>query len=309
MNHIYADYSLDTNFFGNTDPITLSETFDTPLFVYNESILRKRCNELKRLIDYPNFVVNYSPKANSSLELLKIVRDEGLRVDAMSPGEIYLNKLAGFKPEEIFYIGNNVSEKELRYAADAGVKISVDSLSQLEMYGRINPGGKVAFRLNPGVGAGHHKKVVTAGKKTKFGIERRFVPDVKKILGRYNLQLIGINQHIGSLFLTGEAYIQSCEAILSVAKEFDDLEFIDLGGGFGIPYRKFEKQPGLDLEDLGKRLSETINAWAGEYGKEIEFKIEPGRYIVAECCILLGSVHAVKWNYDFKYIGLSLIHI
>ena len=121
---------------------------------------------------------------------------------------------------------------------NAGVKISVDSVSQLEMFGRINPGGRVAFRVNPGVGAGHHEKVITAGQKTKFGIEMNSIPEVKKILQEYNLKLIGINQHIGSLFMDGEAYLQSTGNILSIARQFDDLEFIDLGGGFGIPYKK-----------------------------------------------------------------------
>ena len=140
MNYIYSKVSSEKKFFGNTDPVQLSEKYGTPLYVYNENILRKRCRDLKGLISYSNFTVNYSPKANSNLELIKIVRSEGLRVDAMSPGEIYVNMLAGYKPEEILYISNNVSEDEFRYAIHAGVKISVDSVSQLEMFGKIKPG-------------------------------------------------------------------------------------------------------------------------------------------------------------------------
>jgi diaminopimelate decarboxylase len=306
MNYIYSKVSSEKNFFGNTDPIQLSEKYGTPLYVYNENILRKRCRELKGLISYSNFTVNYSPKANSNLELLKIIRSEGLRVDAMSPGEIYINIMAGYKPEEILFISNNVSEDEFRYAIDAGVKISVDSVSQLEMFGRINPGGKVAFRVNPGVGAGHHEKVITAGQKTKFGIEMSSIPEVKKILGKYNLKLIGINQHIGSLFMDSEAYLQSTANLLSIASQFNDLEFIDIGGGFGIPYKKQSDQPRLDLKNLGGKLSEIINSWAKEYGKKTEIKIEPGRYIVAESGLLLGKVFATKTNYNIKYIGTDL---
>ncbi len=306
MNYIYSIISKDKNFFGNTDPVKLSEEFGTPLYVYNENILRKRCRDLKGLISYDRFVVNYSPKANSNLELLKIIRDEGLTVDAMSPGEIYVNLKAGYRPDQIFYICNNVSEEEFKFAISSGVKISVDSLSQLEMYGKLNPGGEVAFRLNPGVGAGHHAKVTTGGKKTKFGIEVKYIPDVKKILKKHQLKLKGINQHIGSLFLDGEAYLNSTEMILQVAGEFDDLEFIDLGGGFGIPYQKHAKQARLDLNVLGEKLSDKIERWVNDYGKRIEFKIEPGRYIVAECGILLGRVNAVKMNYDKKYIGTDL---
>lgn len=306
MNYIYSRVSREKQFFGNTDPIQLCRNYGTPLYVYNENILRNRCRDLKGLIDYSNFTVNYSLKANSNLELIRIVRSEGLRADAMSPGEIYINILAGYKPEEILFISNNVSEEEFRYAINVGVKVSVDSVSQLETFGQINPGGEVAFRVNPGFGAGHHEKVTTAGQKTKFGIEMRSIPEVKEILKKYNLRLIGINQHIGSLFMDSEAYLQSTGNILAIARQFDDLKFIDLGGGFGIPYKKQQDQPRLDLKDLGGKLTRVINDWVKDYGKEIEIKIEPGRYIVAESGILLGMVNATKTNYNIKYIGTDL---
>jgi len=306
MNYIYSKVSSEKKFFGNSDPFQLIEKYGTPLYTYNENILRQRCRDLKGLISYPNFTVNYSLKANSNLELIKIVRSEGLRADAMSPGEIYLNKLAGYKPDEIFYISNNVSADEFSYAINEGVKISVDSVSQLEMFGKLNPGGKVSFRLNPGIGAGHHEKVTTAGQKTKFGIEMSSIPEVKRIIKEHKLKLIGINQHIGSLFMDSEAYLKSTGNILSIARQFDDLEFVDLGGGFGIPYNKQSDQPRLDLNDLGGKLTKVINSWVKEYGKDIEFKIEPGRYIVAESSILLGKVNATKTNYNIKYIGTDL---
>jgi diaminopimelate decarboxylase len=306
MNYIYSKVSTENKFFGLTDPIQLTEKFGTPLYVYNENILRERCQELKKFISYKKFYVSYSAKANSNLELLKIIREEGLRVDAMSPGEIFVCMLAGYKPKEIFFIPNNVGEEEFLYAIHAGVRVSVDSLSQLEMYGRLNPGGEVVFRLNPGIGDGHHEKVITGGSKTKFGIDIQLIPQVKRILKEYKLKLIGINQHIGSLFMDGDKYIKGTETILSLAKQFEDLEFIDLGGGFGIPYKKQNDQARLDLKDLGEKLSKVIVDWVKDYGKEIDFKIEPGRYVVAECGILLGKVFVVKTNYDAKYIGTDI---
>ena len=122
MNYIYSKVSREKNFFGNTDPGQLTEEYGSPLYVYNETILRDHCRDLKGLISYKNFKVNYSPKANGNLELIRIIRSEGLRVDAMSPGEIYVNLLAGYKPEEILYISNNVSEDEFRYAIECGSK-------------------------------------------------------------------------------------------------------------------------------------------------------------------------------------------
>jgi len=306
MNFIYSAVSKEKKFYGKTNPVELIEKYGSPLYVYNENILRERCRDLKGLLTYEKFIVNYSPKANSNLELLKIINSEGLHVDAMSPGEIYVNLMAGFRPDQIFYISNNVSSDEMLYAIHAGVRISVDSLSQLELFGKINPGGRVAFRVNPGYGAGHHEKVKTAGKNTKFGIDMEYIPEVERIAEKYDLKIIGINQHVGSLFMEGEAYLHSAENTFRIASRFEDLEFVDLGGGFGIPYQKQANQSRLDLKIMGEKLSALVDKWINEHGKKIEIKIEPGRYIIAESSILLGQVNAVKSNYKTKYIGTDL---
>jgi diaminopimelate decarboxylase len=163
-------FTEETNFFGNNSPDELLEKFGSPLYVYNETILRERCREMANLVSYSNFKANYSIKANSNLTLLKIARNEGLVADAMSPGELHVLFEAGYKSDDIFYISNNVSNEEMKFAIESNVITSIDSLSQLEQFGKLNPGGKVAIRFNPGVGAGHHEKVVTGGKKTKFGV-------------------------------------------------------------------------------------------------------------------------------------------
>ncbi len=283
----------------------LKEKYGTPLYVYSETILRQRCRDIKKLLPNKNVRINYSAKANTNLELLKIIKDEALDVDAMSPGEIYIEQLAGFKPEQIFYISNNVSAEEMKYAIERGILISVDSLSQLEMFGELNPGGRVAVRFNPGIGAGHHEKVITAGKKTKFGIQKEFIPQVKALVEKYNLTLAGINQHIGSLFLDGQVYVDSLKSFLEIAKEFPALSFIDIGGGFGVPYKPDEKP--LNLKKLGDSLDVVLSEFLKEYpNKDVVFKMEPGRYIVAQCGILLGTVHSVKQNYEKTYIGTDI---
>ncbi len=306
MNYIHAAISKKLNFYGNKNPFELIGKYGSPLYVYNESVIRSKCNELKGLIDYPDFTVIYSPKANSNIEILKIVKNEGLLVDAVSSGEIFVNLKAGFSPEQILYVCNNVSAEELSYAIKSGVKISVDSLSQLELFGRLNPGGQVAIRINPGIGAGHHKKVITGGVSTKFGIDIKFIDDVKEVLDRYNLALTGINQHIGSLFMDSGPYLKSAEIMLDIAGQFENIKFIDFGGGFGIPYNKQNHEPRLDLRKLGEKLGQIINNWTEKYGRQVTFIIEPGRYIVAESAILLGSVTAIKLNYNLKYIGTDI---
>lgn len=306
INYVSSDVSLQNKFYENTNPIDLIKEYGSPLYVYNEKILRTRCRELKNLVKYDKFLVQFSAKANSNLSLLKIVREEGLNVDAMSPGEIFIQLKAGFKPNQIFYVCNNVSKEELKYAIDLGITVSVDSLSQLELLGQVNPGGKVAVRFNPGIGAGHSEKVVTAGKNTKFGVDSAYIPEVKALLDKYNLRLVGINQHIGSLFMEGKPYLESVKSLFSIAAQFPDLDFVDMGGGFGIPYHKQAGEGRLDLKALGAELDIIIDDFVKSYGKRVTIKIEPGRYIPAECGVLLGTVHAVKKNYTTKYIGTDL---
>lgn len=303
MKRIYTKVTDAMDFFQGNDPTALARQYGTPLYVCNERILRQRCRDLKNMVTYPKFVVDYSAKANCSLAFLQIVRSEGLEADAMSPGEIYMERMAGFAPEEIFYICNNVSAEEMQYAIDAGVRVSVDSVSQLEQFGRLAPGHEVAVRFNPGVGAGHHEKVVTAGKQTKFGVDPEDIPQVRAILERYDLKLVGINQHIGSLFMTGEAFVASLSALFEIAKQFPDLEFVDMGGGFGIPYKKEQDEAPLDLQELGAAIDKALYGFSEEYGRQITFRIEPGRYISAESNVILSTVHAVKHNHDRKFVG------
>ena len=278
----------------------LIKKYGSPLYVYDERILRKSCREMHNLLPKKNLRVNYSAKANSNIEILKIVRDEDIDVDAMSPGEIYVQKLAGYNADRIFYIGNNVSKEEMQYAINEKVLVSVDSLAQLESFGQINPGGDVAVRFNPGIGT-----VVTAGKKTKFGVQKDFIPQVKAILEKYNLNLVGIDQHIGSLFLEPDAYIKGVESLLEIATQFSGLKFIDMGGGFGVPYHEGECR--LDLKELSEKLNAVLDEFLKDYdNKDVIFKIEPGRYIPAECGVLLGEVYSVKENYGTTYVGTDL---
>ncbi|MCE5200976.1 MAG: diaminopimelate decarboxylase, partial [Synergistaceae bacterium] len=279
--------------------------YGSPVYVYSEKILRERCRDLLDAFD-GRIKPSYSAKANSNLTLLRIIREEGLGADAMSPGEIFVLEKAGFSHGEIFYIGNNVSCEEMRYATDRDIMVSVDSLAQLEQFGQINPGGRVAVRFNPGLGAGHCDKVVTAGHHTKFGVQAEFCPQVKELLKKYGLTLAGINQHIGSLFLDADPYVEAAEMLLDmIGEEFPGLEFIDFGGGFGVPYKPSEHR--LDFNDLTGRLFPVMDKFIERYdNKDVRFKCEPGRYIVAECGVLLGTVHAVKENYGSVYVGTDI---
>lgn len=298
------------HFYGNTTPADLVGEFGSPLYVYNEQILRARCKEMRGLSTHPGFCVNYSAKANTNPALLRIAREEGCLVDAMSPGELRMNQRAGFGSDEMLYVCNNVSAQEMRLAVDAGVLVSVDSLSQLDRLGSVNPGGKVMVRFNPGIGAGHHEKVITGGKNTKFGINPEDMNQVRDILAAHNLTLAGINQHIGSLFMEPGDYLDAVETLLHLAARVSAfapaLEIIDFGGGFGIPYHKQEGEKPLDMQTLSNGLHSQLCAFSDFTGYKGRYYIEPGRYLVAESGVLLGTVQAVKHNGERCYVGTDM---
>lgn len=288
-------------YFGNLSAKETALKFGTPVYLYSERILRDRCREIRNFLPYEPFVPNYSCKANTNIALLKIIRDEGLSADAMSPGEIISLRAAGFTPKEIFYVGNNIDDAELLFAINEGVKVSVDSLAQLERFGKLNPGSEVSVRINPGIGDGHHKKVVTGGADAKFGVYYTDVAEIKAITRKYRLKITGLNQHIGSNFLTPDTYLESVEKLLSIGEKFDDLDYIDFGGGFGISYRAGAAR--LDLSSMGARMSELLENWVRKYGKRITAQVEPGRYAVAESGILLITVQSVKQNPGYLFVG------
>lgn len=310
MANVRSTYTDSVNFFGQEDPRDLVARFGSPLYVYNENILRSCCRDLTGLSSHPGFRVNYSAKANTNPSLLKVIRSEGCVVDAMSPGELHVNKLAGFTKAELTYVCNNVSAEELKNAAEHCDMVSVDSLAQLELFGQAVPGGRVMVRFNPGIGAGHSDKVVTGGKKTKFGVDPDMLPQVQEIVARYGLQFVGVNQHIGSLFMEAGPYLDAVQVLLAMAEKLlalgYPLEVIDFGGGFGMPYHKYEGQPRMDMKALGEGLHACFSEWSEKTGYKGRFFVEPGRYMVAECGLVLGTVHATKNNGPHLFAGTDI---
>jgi diaminopimelate decarboxylase len=292
-------------YFGDHFAGDLAKQYGTPLYVYEEDVLRARCRELKNLLKRPGFAVNYSMKSNSNVALLKIVRSEGLRVDTMSPGEIFLAMEAGYKPEEILFIGNNVSRAEMSYAIERGILMSVDSISQLEYYGELNPGGDVMVRVNPNIGDGHSAKVITAG-RVKFGTPHEQLPELKRTAAKYGLNIVGINMHIGSLFLSPHNYLAAIDRLLEIAESFEGLRLIDFGGGLGVPYRHTTEER-FPMAEFAKEFEAVLSEWEERTGnKKVKFLIEPGRYPVAESATLLGTVHSIKENFGTVFVGTDL---
>ena len=302
-----------TNYFEGNNPEEIVAKFGTPLYVYNEKILRDRMAKVAKVITKYPYTANYSVKANTNIHILKIALEEGLNCDAMSVGEITLLMKAGFPVERIFFVPNNVAPYELAFALQNGVMTSLDSLCQLELFGEVCnqmniPAEKrqCAVRINPGVGAGHCEKVVTGGKKTKFGIAEYAIPEIFKIAEKYQIRIAGINQHIGSLFMDPQPYLDAVTNLLRIAHQFENLDFIDFGGGYGIPYHKLDDEKEFPMEDFKARLEPILDDFVASYGKAPLFKSEPGRYCVAESSVILGRVHATKENSGINFAGTDV---
>ena len=299
-------YIEAVDFFKGNDIEKIAKEYGTPLYVYNEEIIRDRMNKVANVITKYPYRANYSIKANSNLEILKMALSEGVNCDAMSEGEIRLLLKAGFPAEQIFFVSNNIDANEMQFAIDNNIMISLDSLDQLRLFGSINRGGRCAVRLNPGVGAGHHEKVVTAGKKTKFAIQEADVDEIFKIANEYDLHIVGINQHVGSLFMDPTPFLDAVDNFLRLALKFPNLEFIDFGGGYGIPYHKLDDEKPFDMDGFSKALTAKLDKFVEEYGSAPLFKSEPGRFCVAEGSVILGRVNSIKHNADKKYIGTDV---
>ena len=270
----------------------LAKKYETPLYVYDGDVIEMQFNLLNNAIKYPNKRINYAVKANPNVHILKLLRKLGAYADTSSPGEVWLALEAGFKPRDILFTGNNLTEKELRFVLSKKIFINADSLTQLEKIGKLKPGSSVGVRLNPSYGAGHHSHVITAGPNCRFGIDIKDVKKIKQIAGKYSLKIEGLHQHVGSGILNPPVFLKAMDIMLDTAEGFGGLDFIDFGGGFGIPYQPNEKP--LDVEELGKKLSDKFNKFVKSYGKELSLYVEPGRFLVGESGTLLVQVTAVQ---------------
>ncbi|OGH00208.1 MAG: diaminopimelate decarboxylase [Candidatus Lambdaproteobacteria bacterium RIFOXYD1_FULL_56_27] len=288
---------------GKLSPEELAGRFGTPLYLYDEQTLRNRCRSLKDAL--PGINLYYSAKANSNVSLLKVIKAEGLLVDAMSPGEVIQELEAGYQPKELLFVSNNVPQTTFDWLAAQGVeRVIADSLSQMTRWCKAKPGAKVVLRLNPGKGAGHHEKVVTAG-KVKFGIDPDLLPQAMEQAKALGGKVTGLMVHIGSLFLDPQPWLEAVDWLLAQAAPYRELEYLDFGGGLGIPYDRTTTEP-FPLESFAKALLERLSAFETLTQRKTEFALEPGRFLVAESGFCLARVQSVKVNQGIKFLGTDL---
>jgi len=291
--------------------VKLAETFGTPLYVISENKIRENYRRLREAFSkrYGKFRILYSAKANTNISVLKILHSERAYVDTVSAGEVYLAMKAGFNPSKILYTGVNVGDKELQYVLSEGVMVNVDSLSQLERLFRLGVPETLSFRINPERGAGHHEYVVTASKHAKFGMDEDSAFKAYETAEKAGVKRFGIHMHIGSGIMDVAPYLKSGERLLEIAWKINNklginFDFIDFGGGMGIPYKPEEKE--LNLDAFASKLVEMFTSKLDEYSLgQPELWIEPGRFIVAEAGVLLTRVNAIKSVSSKRFAGVD----
>jgi len=300
---------------GGADTVELAKEYGTPLYVIDENRIRDNYKRLYNAFTkyYSDFKILYACKANTNLSVMRILEEVGSCIDAVSTGEVYTSIRTGFSPDRILFTGNNVTNDELKYVDGTCVRINIDSISALKRLAKIvNPEGyKISFRVNPMVGAGHHEHCITGGEMSKFGIKESEAVEVYQMAKDMGFNPVGMHTHIGSGILDLEPFKLATNVLMdiagSVAQGADiDFEFLDLGGGFGIPYTPEENL--LDIGPFAEEITAVFKSKLSEYGMDGNNKpsmyIEPGRYLVGDASLLLTRVNTVKKSYR-KFIGVD----
>ena len=283
--------------------INAAKSYGTPLYFYHFDLIKERYQELHRFITHPRLRILYAMKANYSPAILQLLINEGAGIDTVSIGEALLATKLGAKSSNLLYTANNVTVAEMAQARDMGLLVNVGALSTLEAFGKNFPGSNVCLRFNPEVVAGSHEKIQTGGKLTKFGLLFQDLEQVKELVEKYKLQVIGLHKHTGSGISEDEKYLQAVSNLLEIAipEHFPHLQFIDLGGGFGVPYRPDEAR--FNYVEFGKKVTEKILKHEKETNQTLEVWFEPGRYLVCEAGYLLMEVNTVKNNRGRLIVG------
>ncbi|MDO5848604.1 MAG: diaminopimelate decarboxylase [Methanobrevibacter sp.] len=297
---------------GGADACDIADEFGTPVYVIDENRIRDNYKRFYEAFSkyYPDFKVFYACKANTNLSVLKILEQEGCCIDAVSPGEVYISRKMGFSGDRILFTGNNITNDELKFVLDQGAVLNIDSVSALKRLAEIiEPNGlKISFRVNPMVGAGHHDHCITGGVMSKFGIMDNEAVEVYKLAKELGFNPVGMHSHIGSGILDPEPFKLAIESTMDIAGKVHqeagiDFEFVDFGGGVGIPYTPDENI--VDIDTFAKENIALFKEKLEEYdmGNPTMY-LEPGRYLVGDASVLLVRVNSVKQSYR-KFIGVD----
>lgn len=283
--------------------MSLAEKYGCPLYVYDASVIKRQYKRLKGAFDVPKLKLNFACKSLSNVNILKLMNSLGAGLDAVSKQEVLLGLHAGFDPENISFTPNGVSIQEVIEAKNLGVGINIDNLSILEQFGTMFPEYPVGIRINPHILAGGNINISTGHVDSKFGISFHQLPLLLRIVEATGQKISGLHMHTGSDILDSDVFIQGAEILLNVAKNFQDLSFINFGSGFKVSYNDDGIE--TDVEDLGARIGQRFRIFCREYGKDLTLIWEPGKYLVSEAGLFLVKVNVVKQTTSTVFVGVD----
>lgn len=275
------------------DLLAIAQTHGEPTYVYDAA---KIAAQYKRLTEafskVPSLRINYACKALSNISVLQFIKQLGSGLDTVSLQEVELGLQAGFAPHEIIFTPNGVSLEEIERVTQKGVQINIDSLSILEQFGTKHPQIPVCIRINPHVMAGGNRKISVGHIDSKFGISIHQIPLVLRIVENTKMNINGIHMHTGSDILDIDVFLRAADILFDVAIQFKDLNFVDFGSGFKVPYTKEDIE--TNIEELGEHLSKRFQSFCQTYGRDLELTFEPGKFLVSQSGYFITKVNAVK---------------
>ena len=288
----------------NQDLLDITKEFGSPVYVYDSAKIISQYNRLNKAFDkVENLRFNYAVKALSNLSILKLFKKLGAGLDTVSIQEVKLGLEAGIAPENIIYTPNGVSLEEIEQVMALGAEINIDNLSILEQFGSKHPEIPVCIRINPHVMAGGNTNISVGHIDSKFGISIHQIPHLLRIVENTGMVINGIHMHTGSDILDIEVFLYASEILFETARHFKDLEFIDFGSGFKVPYKEGDIE--TNIEELGDKLSKRFLEFCDSYGRDLTLTFEPGKYLVSEAGKFLVKVNVIKQTTSTVFAGVD----
>lgn len=284
--------------------LQIAGRFGTPVYVYHAEKIKAQYNRLQKAFNGSDTRFFYAAKALTNINVLKYIKSIGCNIDCSSINEALLAIKAGFEPGNILYTSNNIHFSEIETAAELGVNINIDSLSNLEKFGKkYGHNYPVGIRMRPNIMAGGNLKISTGHDKSKFGVPLEQIDEVLKLVKEQNLFIRTLHIHTGSEIKDVEVFAKGIEVLFEVAQHFPELEVIDLGGGFKVPYQPGEE--GTDIERLGLKVKEEFEDFKKKYQRHFQVWFEPGKFLVSEAGHFIATVNVLKHSGKVNFAGVN----
>lgn len=284
--------------------VQLANEYGTPLYVYHAEKIKEQYNRLTSAFRGADATFFYACKALTNISVLKYIKSIGCNIDCSSSNEVLLALHAGFSPERILYTSNNISFSELEEVASKGVNINIDSTSNLRKFGKkFGSSYPVGIRLRPNILAGGNLKISTGHDASKFGIPLENINEIHEVVRETGVKIRGLHIHTGSDIKDVDVFVKGVELLFNLTAQFPDIEFLDLGGGFKVSYKDGDHE--TDIDELGKRLGESLHAFEQRSGRKLKLWFEPGKFLVSEAGYFISSVNVIKQTPSVIFVGLN----